>query len=222
VRAVAVLARAPSGGGKSRLTQHLPPDDARALREALLLDTLDQARAAAAPVTLFLTPAPAREEIRALVGDDVRLERQADGDIGDRMAAAFGQLFAGGARHVVLIGSDLPSLPASRLADAFTALEQRDDVVLGPAEDGGYYLVALSAPRPALFTGVAWGTRDVLRQTLEIARAAGLSVALVGPWYDVDTADDLSRVAAGDGASRTRAWLAACGRQPPSAGAESS
>jgi glycosyltransferase A (GT-A) superfamily protein (DUF2064 family) len=98
------------------------------------------------------------------------------------------------------------------LADAFTALEQRDDVVLGPAEDGGYYRVALSAPRPALFTGVAWGTRDVLRQTLEIARAAGLSVALVDPWYDVDTPDDLARVvSAGDAAPRTRAWLAARG-----------
>lgn len=207
MRAVAVLARAPSGG-KTRLTPQLPPNDARALREALLLDSLDQAHASEAPVTLFFTPATAMDELRALVGDDVRLEPQVDGDMGDRMAAAFAHLFAGGARHVVLIGSDVPSLPASRLADAFAALQYRDDVVLGPAEDGGYYLVALSAPRPALFTGIAWGTRDVLRQTLEAAHAAGLSVALVDPWYDVDTPDDLSRVAEAGGAPRTRAWLA--------------
>ena len=210
MRAVAVLARAPSGPGKTRLTHDLPADDARALREALLLDTLDQARAAAAPVTVFFTPESAREEVLALVGHDVELAPQADGDIGDRMAAAFAHLFAAGARHVALIGSDLPSLPSSRLADAFAALEQRDDVVLGPAEDGGYYLVALSRARPELFTGVAWSTRAVLRQTREAAHVAGLSVALVDPWYDVDTPDDLSRVAAaGVAARRTRAWLAA-------------
>jgi rSAM/selenodomain-associated transferase 1 len=212
VRAVAVLARAPSGGGKTRLTHDLPPGDARALREALFLDTLDQARAAAAPVTVFFTPGSARDEALALVGHDVNLVPQADGDIGHRMAAAFTHLFAEGARHVALIGSDLPSLPASRLADAFTALEQRDDVVLGPAEDGGYYLVALARPRPALFAGVAWGTRDVLRWTIEAARADMLSVALVDPWYDVDTPADLSRVAAADGAGRTRAWLASRGQ----------
>jgi uncharacterized protein len=169
VRAVAVLARAPSGSGKTRLTHDLPPGDARALREALFLDTLDQARAAAAPVTVFFTPGSARDELLALVGHDVHLAPQADGDIGQRMAAAFTHLFGEGARHVALIGSDLPSLPASRLADVFTALEQRDDVVLGPAEDGGYYLVALSRSRPSLFTGVAWGTRDVLRQTIDVA-----------------------------------------------------
>lgn len=211
MRAVAVLARAPSGRGKTRLTHDLPPGDARALREALLLDTLDQARRAAAPVTVFFTPGAARDELLALVGHDVHLVPQADGDIGQRMAAAFTHLFAEGARYVALIGSDLPSLPTTRLADAFTALAQRDEVVLGPAEDGGYYLVALSRPRPALFTGVAWGTRDVLRRTLEAARADGLAVALIDPWYDVDTPDDLSRVAAGDGAPRTRAWLASRG-----------
>jgi len=211
VRAVAVLARAPSGSGKTRLTHDLPPGDARALREALFLDTLDQARAAAAPVTVFFTPGSARDEVLALVGHDVHVAPQADGDIGHRMAGAFTHLFAEGARHVALIGSDLPSLPTSRLADAFTALEQRDDVVLGPAEDGGYYLVALSRPRPALFTGVAWGTRDVLRRTIEAARADGLSVALIDPWYDVDTPDDLSRVAVSDGAPRTRAWLVSRG-----------
>jgi len=210
VRAVAVLARAPSGGGKTRLTAGLSPDDARALREALLLDTLAQASAAGMPVTVFYTPVTGLREMRALVGDDVRLEPQGDGDLGHRMAEAFAHLFADGARHVVLIGSDLPSVPPSRLADACAALEHGDDVVLGPAEDGGYYLVALPRPRPPLFDGIAWGTRDVLRQTLDAAHAAGWSVALVDPWFDVDVPADLSRVlAAGDAAPRTRAWLAA-------------
>jgi len=208
VRAVAVLARAPSGDGKTRLTSDLPPRDSRALREALLLDTLEQARAAGAPVTLFFTPRSAHDEIRALAGAGVGVAPQADGDLGDRMHGAFAYLFAEGARQVALIGSDLPSMPPSRLTDAFAALERGADVALGPAADGGYYMVALSAPRPELFTGMAWGTRDVLGQTIEAARAGGLRVGMVEPWFDVDTPDDLSRVAAGQAARRTRAWVA--------------
>ena len=109
---------------------------------------------------------------------------------------------------VVVIGSDLPSLPASHLAQAFQCVRDRPDgVVIGPASDGGYYLIGLRRLCPELFTSFAWSTADVLTTTTRIAETCGLQVSLVSPWHDVDTVDDLRRVLRdSDGATRTRAW----------------
>jgi hypothetical protein len=138
---------------------------------------------------------------------------QSGDDLGERMSAAFRQLFAAGYARVILIGSDLPSLPPSRLADADRALQRGADLVLGPAEDGGYYLIGLSRPTDVLFSGISWGGPDVLRQTVARARAECWRVQTIDPWYDVDSPADLARIVNEPDArgSRTRQLV---GEQP--------
>ena len=127
--------------------------------------------------------------MREWLGAGGRALPQCDGDLGCRMAAASGEAFADGAERVVIIGSDCPDLATETLARAFALLDDAD-VVLGPATDGGYYLVGLAAPRDELFDGIPWSTPDTLRVTLEVARARGLRVALLEEKRDIDTADD--------------------------------
>ena len=97
------------------------------------------------------------------------------------------------AERIVLIGSDSPTLPSEFVRDAFKKLETVDGVV-GPARDGGYYLIGLRRPCPELFAGIAWSEPDVLQQTLSRARQAGLDLQLLREWYDVDELEDLLRV----------------------------
>jgi len=207
--ALVVMARAPSDPrGKSRLTRDLCGDHVQ-LRRALLQDTLDAVRGAGdADVFVAFEPPDAIAEMHGLVGDGVRLFSQQGDTLGDRMRNAFERLFAAGYSDVVMIGSDLPSLPASHLARAFQCMRGRPDaVVIGPASDGGYYLIGLRRLCPELFTSIAWSTADVLTNTTCIAERCGLTVSLVPPWHDVDTLDDLRRVLRDPhGAARTRKW----------------
>jgi uncharacterized protein len=113
---------------------------------------------------------------------------QVDGDLGARMQAAFAHIFAKGARRIILMGSDCPGLTADILRAGFAALEQHD-VVLGPAADGGYYLIGLREPQPQLFDAMQWSHADVLRDTL--ARLGTLTYALLPRLHDIDTPDDL-------------------------------
>src|SRR5205814_3062320 len=108
-------------------------------------------------------PVDSIAEMRGLVGDGARLFPQQGDTLGDRMRNAFGHLFAAGYSSVVMIGSDLPSLPTSHLAQAFQYLRDRPDaLVIGPASDGGYYMIGLHRLCPALFTPIPWSTADVL------------------------------------------------------------
>jgi len=120
------------------------------------------------------------------------LRRQARGDIGARMSAAFERAFEEGAASVCAIGGDSPDLPARLLPGAFGALERRD-LVLGPSEDGGYYLIGLRRPCRALFEGIPWSGARVLAATRERARSSGLSLEETPRHYDVDTAAGLVR-----------------------------
>jgi rSAM/selenodomain-associated transferase 1 len=204
---VAVLTRAPSRGGKSRLFAGLGIAPDAALLTALLLDTLDATTAAAGTVpelrrVVAVEPPDACGDVAALVGADVDVMPQAAGTLGDRMHALMHALFARGAHAVVIIGSDLPDLPAETIARAFTLLADRDTLVIGPATDGGYYLIGATRV-PAVWDGMMWGTPSVLSQTLEAAAHDGLRVALLDPLSDVDTLADLRRVTA----ARTREWI---------------
>jgi rSAM/selenodomain-associated transferase 1 len=202
---VAVLTRAPSAGGKSRLFAALdrPPDPR--LLSALLLDTLDGVRLPGVTRVVVVEPGDACGDVQRLVPDDVRVIAQSTGTLGERMRAAMAGLLAEGAASVVLVGSDLPDITPDRIAAA-AALASGDpaSVVLGPAEDGGYYLIAASR-LPDVFDGIAWGTPRVLEQTRARAGRRGLRVHLVEPMQDVDTADALRSVVA----RRTRSWVAA-------------
>jgi uncharacterized protein len=109
--------------------------------------------------------------------------------LGARLSAAFAREFRAGARCVVMIGSDCPGVDRRVVREAFSALSDWD-LVLGPALDGGYYLIGLAAPAPGLFRGIAWSTEGVMSQTLARASTLGLSHQALSPLRDVDTARD--------------------------------
>ena len=212
-RVLAVLTRAPSAGGKTRLFAGLdvPPDPR--LLDALLLDTLDGAAASGLPIVVAVTPASACDEVRALLLDSqarhAEVIAQPDGDLGERMHATMAALFARGAAAVALIGSDLPHIGAAPVGAAFDALAAEPDaLILGPAGDGGYYLIAATRV-PDVFNAIDWGTPRVLDQTTRAAADRSLPVHLVSALDDVDSAEDLRRVAAGGLAPRTAAWVRA-------------
>lgn len=124
------------------------------------------------------------------LGADLPLRAQSDGDLGARLREAFQGAFQQGGERVVIIGSDCPGITPEILAAAFAALHQRD-LVLGPASDGGYYLIGLSRAIPPLFEGIRWGTDGVLRHTLQIAEDLDLRCGLLDPLDDVDRPEDL-------------------------------
>jgi rSAM/selenodomain-associated transferase 1 len=115
---------------------------------------------------------------------------QPDRDLGGRMADAFDNAFAQGAARAAVVGTDVPWVGRDRVVEALQALET-DDVAIGPARDGGYYLLALRARQPSLFEGIAWSTPSVLDTTLARARRAGLTVRTLAAETDLDTLDDL-------------------------------
>lgn len=129
-------------------------------------------------------------QMQSWLGADLDYHPQSDGDLGDRMAAAFERAFIAGSTAVLLIGSDCPELDALLLEKAFREL-QRHDLVLGPAADGGYYLIGLRRSIPALFQGIAWSTDAVRQQTLAIAQKLGLTIAKLPMLSDVDYPADL-------------------------------
>ncbi len=205
---VAVLTRAPSSGGKTRLFKTLGHEPDPQLAEALLLDTLEAIARSGLKRVVYFTPPEAEEELRSLVPWDVPLICQQDGDLGDRMQAVFNDLLSQDIPGVLLIGSDLPLLSAGVLQEAEKALCENPDVVLlGPATDGGYYLLGATRTPAALFQGVTWGVSTVLEETLARARTAKMAVQLIAETCDVDSPDDLIQVVrASHGGHRTRDW----------------
>jgi rSAM/selenodomain-associated transferase 1 len=137
-------------------------------------------------------PPDAGEEIRAWLGDDEALLPQGEGGLGARMAGAFAEAFRRGASRVAIIGTDAPAVSRAHVEEALRGLDDHE-VVLGPARDGGYYLLALDRPRPELFDGIPWSTAAVLAATTERAAAHGLRVRLLPPEGDVDTLEDVRR-----------------------------
>jgi rSAM/selenodomain-associated transferase 1 len=140
---------------------------------------------------VWFAPAKARPAVRDwLKGLSVAaLRAQVSGALGACLATAFRRHFHEGARRVIMIGSDCPGVDAGLVSRALAALAEHD-LVLGPAHDGGYYLIGLRAPAPQLFHGIAWSTAAVLSQTVGRARQLGLSAALLLTLRDVDTASD--------------------------------
>lgn len=118
-----------------------------------------------------------------------RFHAQPDGDLGSRLGAAFARHFSEAARRVVIIGSDCPGVDQRVITEAFAALDDHD-VVLGPAWDGGYYLIGMKALHEPLFRGIHWSSAAVLNETGAVARRLGLSCHLLAPRRDVDTVSD--------------------------------
>ena len=195
--AVVVFAKAPRAGAvKTRLCPPLSPAAAARLYHCFLLDVLERVRALGG-ITPVIAYAPRRaREFFAATQPGMRLVPQGGGDLGARMARVFERLFACGFAPVVILGADSPTLPLRHLRAAIRLLVRgTHDGVIGPSEDGGYYLIGLRAPCPALFSGISWSTGRVLAQTLAKARRTGRRLRRLPPWYDVDTIEDLRRLA---------------------------
>jgi uncharacterized protein len=202
------------GRVKTRLIGTLTPAQAAGLHQAFLEDLLDRLREGSFDLRLAWALDPG-EPVPDGAFPGVRQEGD---DLGERLYRA---LAAAGteAPSVAALGSDHPTLPLEMVHDAFERLEAGADVVLGPAEDGGYYLIALraSAVVPRLFEGIAWSTDRVFPDTVERCRELGLRLELLPQASDVDTPEDLDRLARRMtedddlGCPRTRALLAAWG-----------
>lgn len=187
-----VFVKAPAPGRvKTRLAAEVGVHSAAGIYRDLGRRIISACAGAGHETVVWFAPADARPAVRYwLQGLSIAAYRaQVSGTLGARLGAAFRQHFREGARRVIVIGSDCPTVDASVVTQALVALDAHD-LVLGPAHDGGYYLIGLRAPTPQLFRGIAWSTDAVLGQTLARARQLALSVALLPTRRDVDTASD--------------------------------
>jgi rSAM/selenodomain-associated transferase 1 len=193
MRRLALLARWPAPGEvKTRLSPALPAALACDLYRAMLEDAIAAiAGAEAEQRFVYGSGAPAPRE-GLPVPPGFRVREQAGRDLGERIEHAFADLIVAPDDRAAVIGADCPALDAAMLDDALAALASHD-VVLGPARDGGYYVIGLGRQAPELFRGIEWSTARVLDQTLGRAAQAGLTVALLPPLDDLDTPEDLVR-----------------------------
>ncbi len=206
--AIAVMAKAPEPGKvKTRLAPPLTPDEAMSLSASFLRDVTENIALASreVPIQGYVAYAPAGAEHRfdGVLARNARLVL-ADGAIetptrvrgfGRSLLHAARALFARGHASVCLLNSDSPTLPTALLRQAALALAgARDRVVLGPAEDGGYYLLGLKAPHAHLFEDIRWISEHVADETCERANALGLEIVRLAPWYDVDDRATLRRL----------------------------
>jgi len=207
--ALAVIAKEPVAGlAKTRLAAALGATGAAKAAAAMLADTLAVVATVGATPWLCFTPAGARDRL-ARLAPGFGLLPQAGGDLGDRLAACLDELRTD-ADQAAIVGSDTPHVPAALYRRAFAMLG-RADIVLGPALDGGYYLVAACGAWPELFVGIPMGTATVLSETVARAARLGLRVGLLPVLRDLDRVGDLEAALARgelDGCPRTRAAVA--------------
>lgn len=179
---------------KTRLARSLGVTTTGELYAAFIGDLDERLAALGVPVLWFYwPPGPA---VGIELPNATGLFPQRGADLGARMEAAFTQAFALGYKPVVMLGADVPHVPLDRVAQAIGILASGSEVVIGPAIDGGYYLVGLGRPTSVPFRGVAWGTKTVYATTLERIAAAGLRMDVLPPWFDIDEREDLDRLSA--------------------------
>ena len=212
--AIAIMAKAPRAGQvKTRLCPPLTAEEAAALYRSFLADKIAQIRTlrAARPAIAF-TPEDERGAFESLA-PGFHLVLQRGPDLGSRLLNGLTELLGDGTTAAVAVDSDTPTLPTAFLQQAIDLLVLGQvDVVLGPTEDGGYYLIGVRRAHPELFSGIPWSTPGVLSETLARAGAAGLRTVCLPPWFDVDTPADLQRLRAalahpGGEAEHTRKFL---------------
>ena len=187
---VLIVAKAPAGGrSKTRLVPPLTPKEAAALHEALLLDTLEACRRETDDVRILYAD-PRDEEPLAALAPGYQLVRQKGRGLADALRLGIAEHVGRGA--VAIVSSDVPGLPSGSLSAAFAALADGADIVLGPAVDGGYWLIAMREAHAAPFAEIPWSTPAVLAVTRQRCEAAGLRVVELPLWRDIDTLVDLS------------------------------
>lgn len=193
---VLVFARYPTPGqAKTRLIPALGPAGAAQLYQHLAERVIAQVRALPSPVEIALWYSGATAAtMQAWLGDDLIFCPQPEGDLGHRLSTAMDWAFAQGYEAALVIGTDCPDLDTVILNQSLEALAAGADLVLGPAQDGGYYLLGLTSPQPALFEGIAWSTAAVLAQTLAQAERLHLTPTYLPTLTDMDTPEDLAHL----------------------------
>ena len=193
--ALAIFARSPVPGTvKTRLHSRYTPTQAAAIYRAFILDTVNAARNATVDRRFVACDPPGSEaELSELAGAGWIPFPQVSADLGERMYRAARHCFDIGSGRVVIVGTDVPSLPPRRIDRAFDLLAEHE-IVLGPSVDGGYYLVGLSTPIREIFRDIDWSTEHVLAQTLERIRSLRLTAGILPSWYDVDTPEQLDHL----------------------------
>jgi rSAM/selenodomain-associated transferase 1 len=204
-----VMTKAPLAGRvKTRMVPPLTPEEAAELNRCFLRDTAaaissacshravgDARKTARASAIAVYTPVGAELAYKDILPDDFSLLPQRGDKFGERLYFAVEDLFKCGFDSVCLIDSDSPTVPAENFAEAVELLSTSDDrIVLGPSDDGGYYLIGVKKPHRHLFEQVDWSTERVLNQTIQRATEIGLEVKLLPSGYDVDDADSLRRL----------------------------
>ena len=195
-RALVVMAKpAQPGEVKTRLCPPLTPAQASDLHECLLQDTVAKMeRCLSAQLWIAFTP-DGEEYFRRTFGESKKLLSQRGKDLGERMHHILVDLSLLGYREIVVLGSDIPSMPLSHVEQAFHMLSaDGKDVVLGPASDGGYYLVGLKSPVEEIFRRIPWSNAAVLENTVQRIKELGLRLALLPVAYDIDLEGDLKRL----------------------------
>jgi len=190
-----VVAKRPAPGNtKTRLSPPLSPEQASALYECFLADTLDLIRQVeGVERAIAYLPADAHDYFHRLA-PDFHLVQQQGPDLGARLDHALTSYLSHGYEHAVIMDSDSPTLPANHLSQAFANLSNGSQVVLGPCDDGGYYLIGCNQPVPRLLREVRMSTPTVTADTVRLAGEVGLHLAQLPTWYDVDDGDSLSRL----------------------------
>lgn len=185
-----VLAKYPEPGRvKTRLIGAFTAEQAAQMHRRCLRLTLDCLHEVGR-VEIVLAGSPEGADFGEFLPPGARIEPQGDGDLGGRLALVVEQAFAAGARRVLLVGSDCPGMCPEDVTAALDLLD-RVDVVVGPAVDGGYYLLGLRGPETGLFTSIEWSSSRVLAQTQARAAEMGLSLALIDERRDVDEVGDM-------------------------------
>jgi len=206
MRRLALFARRPrTGEVKTRLSPAVPSPIACDLHRAMIEDALAAAAGAEADERILYWTGAAEGRDSTALPAEVRERDQRGGHLGERLEHAFDELIASPGDRAVIFGADCPALDSDALAAAFDALDSHD-LALGPAHDGGYYLVGLRKRAPELFRDIEWSTSRVLEQTLARASRAGLIAAVLPALDDLDTPEDLLRwiaLRAGGGGPRS-------------------
>lgn len=180
------------GRVKTRLAEDIGPKETTKIYKNFVIDILATLRSINATIKIFFTPAGAQQQIQNWLGKEYSYVAQSGGTLGEKMKNAFEYVFAENFSKVIIIGSDSPDLPEDFLGQAFSALDS-NDVVIGPADDGGYYLIGFSYDHflPEVFEAISWSSDRVFEQTVNILKQHQRKVYLLPQWSDVDTLADL-------------------------------
>ena len=198
--ALVVMARAPRAGEvKTRLIGALTAEEARGLYVAFLGDTfalMEEVMEERDELSLVLcyTPEGEEEAFEEIEREGSMMIPQRGSDLGERLRNCFIDLFGLGFESVIVIGADSPTLPGELVYDAFDSLEDPSDVIIGPTEDGGYYLIGMRKLHEQIFEKIPWSTDGVLAATADRIKQIGSNLIVMPEWYDVDTPEELERL----------------------------